>query len=88
MNKKLTLSVNEELIDAVKEQARSMNLSLSSLVTDCFQEFINKNSKKKKRKRFSPLIEKLSGILDLDHPNIKNDDYAQYLLNKDHPLRK
>ncbi len=62
--------------------------SLSSLISDFFQKFINKYAMKKKRKQFSPLIEKLSGILDLEHPNITNDDYAQYLLNKDHPLRR
>ncbi len=83
MNRKLTLSINGDVIDAAKEKATEMELSLSSWITELLLQAINKDTpKNKKRKKHSKIIEELAGCLDLNHPNIKNDEYAQYLLRK------
>lgn len=84
MNRKLTLSMNGDVIDAAKERASELELSLSSWITELLLQAINQDGEqnKKKRKKFSPIVERLAGCLDLNHPNIKNDEYAQYLLRK------
>ena len=82
MNKKLTLSINEDLIDAAKDSAAEMGLSLSSLISKLLIETINKNKTNKAKKKYPGLVGELAGIVDMNNPKIKNDDYAQYLLKK------
>ncbi len=84
MNKKLTLSMQNDVIEAAKDYAESNQTSLSSLVEGFFVELINKNSKnnKKKPKKYPGIVGELSGIVNLNDPRIKNDEYAQHLLKK------
>lgn len=82
MNKKLTLSIQNDIINAAKEYAESNDTSLSSLVENFFLELVNKKSNKKTKKKYPGIVGELSGIVDLNNPKIKNDDFAQYLLKK------
>jgi len=82
MNRKLTLSIDGELIDAAKDYASTMDLSLSGLVAELLSRKISTNTSKNRKKKRNPIVERLSGIVDLDDPAIKNDDRAQYLLRK------
>lgn len=74
--------MNGDIIDAAKEKAAETGVSLSSFISRLLLEQIQLKPRNKKRKQFSPIVEKLAGCLDLNHPNIKNDEYAQYLLRK------
>ena len=74
--------MNGEIIDAAKEKAAETGLSLSSFISRLLLEQINLKSNKKTRKKYPGIVGELAGILDINHPRIKNDDYAQYLLNK------
>lgn len=82
MNRKLTLSMNGDVIDAAKEKAAEAGVSLSSFISRLLLEQINLKSDKKKRKKYPGIVGELAGIIDMNNPKIKNDDYAQYLLNK------
>jgi len=74
---KLTLKLDQSVIQSVKQYAEKNNRSLSKLVEDYFRNLISENEP---RKHFSPLIEELSGVISEN--DIKNLDYVSYLEQK------
>ena len=81
MNKKLTLLLDETVINQAKEYAKKQNETLSGMVEKYFT-FITTKNPKKVLINASPEIEKLSGIIKIpDNFDIKKD-YRQYRSNK------
>ena len=77
METKLTLILDQSVIQSVKKYAETNNRSLSKLVEDYFRNLISENETPK---HFSPLVEELSGvILEKD---LRNLDYVNYLEQK------
>jgi hypothetical protein len=77
METKLTLKLDQTVIESVKKYAENNNRSLSKLVEDYFRNLISEN---KPKRHFSPLVEELSGIISEN--DLKNIDYVSYLENK------
>ena len=77
METKLTLKLDQSVIQSVKQYAEKNNRSLSKLVEDYFRNLISENEPKR---RFSPLVEELSGVIS--EQDISNIDYVSYLEQK------
>jgi len=77
METKLTLKMDQEIIQSAKNYAENNKRSLSKLVEDYFRNLITENEPKKE---FSPLVEELSGIIS--ETDLKNLDYVEYLEKK------
>jgi len=79
MDKKLTLSLNEEIIETAKHYAKSNNVSLSKLI----ESYLSTLTKKaKKEPEITPLVESLSGVISIEEDFDVKDAYAQYLMEK------
>jgi Ribbon-helix-helix protein, copG family. len=77
METKLTLKLDQSVIQSVKQYAEKNNRSLSKLVEDYFRNLISENEP---QKHFTPLVEELSGVIS--ESDIKNLDYVSYLEQK------
>ena len=76
MNSKITLYSDKELIEQIKQYAKSRNTSVSKLVNEFFKNILeHKNSSNN-----VSITETLSG--KLKGKNIKVDDYKKYLEEK------
>lgn len=79
MDKKLTLSLNGNIIESAKQYAKSNNTSLSKIIESYLGTLIKPE---KKVNEITPLVKSLSGVISIDDDlNIK-DEYAQYLMKK------
>ncbi len=77
METKLTLKLDQSVIQSVKKYAETNNRSLSKLVEDYFKNLI---SETEPHRHFSPLVEELSGVIS--EKDLKNIDYVSYLEQK------
>ena len=82
MDAKLTLKLDRSVIDKAKEFAKNKNISLSRMVERYFKALVEK--KPTKEKKYSPLVEELSGIIRLEKDFDLNADYTDYLIEKYH----
>ncbi|TVZ28135.1 hypothetical protein JM83_3241 [Gillisia sp. Hel_I_86] len=80
MDKKLTLSLNDNIIETAKHYAKSNNISLSKLIESYLSSLTKK--KHKKENQITPLVESLSGVISIDDDFDVKDDYTQYLIEK------
>ena len=80
MEARLTLKLDKGIIDRAKEFAKNKNISLSRMVERYFKAVVDK--KPDKEKKYSPLVEELSGIIRLDKDFDFKDDYTGYLIEK------
>ena len=76
MQTKLTLDVEDDLIQQIKAYARERNKSISQIVTDYFQELARQN----KNNPIPPVTQSLIGILQNHH--INEDDYKHLRILK------
>jgi Family of unknown function (DUF6364) len=79
MDAKLTLKLNEDVIEKAKEYARAKKTSLSDLIENYLQKL---TSNKKSDKAITPLVKSLSGIISLPKDHNDKKDYTEYLTNK------
>ena len=79
MDKKLTLSLDENTIDSAKNYAKSNNVSLSKLIESYLKTLTNQT---KKQTNITPLVESLSGVISLDDSFDSKDAYTEYLMEK------
>ena len=82
METKLTLKLDQRVINSAKEYAEKNQKSLSKLVEDFFRNLVYEHDAPEK---YPPLIKKLSGVIseaDLDKISLE-DDKARYILRKD-----
>ena len=77
METKLTLKLDQSVVQSAKKYAKNNNRSLSKLVEDYLRNLVSEG---KPGKRFSPLVEELSGVLSEE--DVKNLDYVAYLEKK------
>jgi len=80
MEAKLTLKLDKGVIEKAKEYAKNKNISLSRMVERYFKALVER--KQDKEKKYSPLVEELSGIIHLDEDFNFREDYTNYLIEK------
>jgi len=78
METKLTLKLDQNVIQSVKIYAARNNRSLSRLVEDYFRNLIMESNNNKKN--ISPLVQELSGIIS--EKDIEGLNYTDYLESK------
>jgi hypothetical protein len=79
MDTKLTLKLNEDVIEKAKEYAKAKKISLSDLI----ENYLHKLTEdKKSNKSITPLVKSLSGVISLPKEYNDKEDYTDYLTNK------
>ncbi len=79
MDRKLTLSLNESIIESAKIYAKSNSISLSKLV----ESYLSTLTKKKTEKvNIAPLVKSLSGVINLPSDFDEKELYGNYLMEK------
>ena len=79
MDKKLTLSLDQAIIEQAKNYAQANNISLSKLI----ESYLASLTKRKGNSTgITPLVESLSGVITLDEDVDAKDDYTDYLMDK------
>jgi hypothetical protein len=79
MDKKLTLSLDGTVIESAKTYAKLHNTSLSKLI-ESYLDSLTK--RKKKGVDITPLVESLSGVIELEENFDAKDAYSKYLIEK------
>jgi hypothetical protein len=79
MDKKLTLSLDEKVIEEAKVYARNHQISLSKLIESYLSSLIEK---KTDDIEITPLVESLSGLVEIPHDFDYKDDYTDHLIEK------
>lgn len=79
MDTKLTLKLNEEVIEKAKLYAKEKQTSLSSLVENYLQKLTADNTSKE---TITPLVRSLSGIINLPNDYDEKKEYSEYLSQK------
>jgi len=75
----LTLKLDKEIINRAKLYAESKKISLSKLIESYLQLLTKESSTKD---NISPLVESLSGVIELPKNYDDKDDYTDYLTQK------
>ena len=79
MDTKLTLKLNDSVIETAKYYAKTRKTSLSKMIENYLQSITNDISSGTK---ITPLVKSLSGVIDLPQNADTKQDYSDYLINK------
>lgn len=79
MDTKLTLKLEQTIIEKAKDYAKSHRTSLSKLIENYLLNITNEGGKEEK---ITPLVKSLSGIIKLPKDFDIKKEYPDYLLNK------
>jgi hypothetical protein len=79
MDTKLTLKLEQAIIEKAKDYAKSHNTSLSKLIENYL---LNITNEKVKEEKITPLVKSLSGIIDLPKGFDHKKGYSDFLANK------
>jgi len=80
MDKKLTLSLNQRIIERAKKYAKSNNTSLSKMIESYFETLTS--SDKLTEFETTPLVKSLSGVVELPKDFDYQKSRTKYLLDK------
>ncbi len=80
MNTKLTLKLNKDAIENAKTYAKNRHTSLSVLVENYFKSLAKE--KQYAESEISPIVQELSGIMDLPQDFDMKRGYTKYLIEK------
>ncbi len=81
MDTKLTLKLNEDIIERAKKYARTNNTSLSKVV-ESYLNSLTIQQKDKNDLLITPLVESLSGVVDLPADFDYKNAYRDHISNK------
>jgi len=79
MDKKLTLSLNEAVIENAKIFAKQNKISLSKLIESYLRSIAENQTKELE---VTPLVKSLSGVIKLPNNFNIRDEYTDYLIKK------
>jgi len=79
METKLTLRLRKSVIERAKEYAHNQKISLSKMI-EIYLESIT--TSKEKEEGTTPLVESLSGVIELDPDFNYKNEYSNYLTEK------
>jgi hypothetical protein len=78
MEAKLTLRLNDKVIERAKNYARSHKISLSKMI-ESYLDSITKEKEDEKKISITPLVESLSGVINLPADFDYKKEYRDYL---------
>ena len=78
MDSKLTLKLNESVIERAKLYAKENNVSLSRMIESYLQAITLRN---KNRIKITPLVKSLTGVIELEKTDYRKD-YTDFLSQK------
>ena len=81
METKLTLRLNDNVIERAKNYARSHKISLSKMI-ESYLDSITKQKEEENKIPITPLVDSLSGVIDLPANFDYKRNYRDYLENK------
>ncbi len=79
MNAKLTLRLRKNIIERAKQYARNHKISLSKMIEIYLESITSTN---KKETEITPLVESLSGVIELEQDFDYKKEYSNYLTEK------
>ena len=79
MDTKLTLKLEQSVIEKAKDYAKRQKTSLSRLIENYLLDITEEEDVQEK---ITPLVRSLSGIIDLPNDYDHKKDYAEYLAKK------
>ena len=79
MDTKLTLKLEQSVIEKAKDYAKRQKTSLSRLIENYLLDITDE---KDVQEKITPLVRSLSGIIDLPNDYDHKKDYADYLAKK------
>ena len=79
MDSKLTLKLNNSVIERAKQYARDHGISLSKLIENYLQAITLEDDKGDMK--ISPLVKSLTGVIELNDESYKKE-YSNYLTKK------
>lgn len=79
MDKKLTLSLDQSVIEKAKDYAKQNKISLSKLIENYLQSIFNESEEDIK---ITPLVQSISGVITLGEDFDLKNDYADFLIEK------
>ena len=79
MDTKLTLRLRKNVIDRAKEYAQNHNISLSKMIESYLESV---TAQKNDDIEITPLVESLSGVIQLDNDYDYKKEYSEYLMKK------
>ncbi len=80
METKLTLRLNDSIIERAKIFAKNHQISLSKMI-EAYLDSLTKDMESNETSSISPLVESLSGVIDIPDTDYKKD-YTDYLSEK------
>ena len=81
METKLTLRLNESVIEKAKIYAKSRKISLSKMI-ESYLDSLTRENKTDNKTIITPLVESLSGVIDLPSDYDYKKEYVDYLTEK------
>ena len=81
METKLTLRLSDNVIERAKVYARNHKISLSKMI-ESYLDNITVQRQDKKENFITPLVESLSGVIDLPADFDYKKEYGDYLVEK------
>lgn len=79
MDTKLTLKLDQTVIEKAKEFAKNQSTSLSKLIENYLLSITNGQTSEG---NISPLVKSLSGVIKLPNDTDTKEEYSNYLTNK------
>jgi hypothetical protein len=81
MDTKLTLRLNDSIIERAKKYARNHKISLSKMI-ETYLDSITMQKEKDDKISITPLVESLSGVIDLPADFDYKKEYRDFLIEK------
>lgn len=81
METKLTLRLNNSVIERAKVYAKSHRISLSKMI-ETYLDSLTREKKSDRQIQITPLVESLSGVIDLSPDFDFKKEYTDYLIEK------
>lgn len=81
METKLTLRLNDKVIERAKIYAKSQKISLSKMI-ESYLDSLTREKDPDREIPITPLVESLSGVIDLPTDFDYKKEYAEYLEKK------
>lgn len=81
METKLTLRLNDNVIERAKIYAKNQKISLSKII-ESYLDSLTREKVSNRKSTITPLVESLSGVINLPSDFDYKSEYTDYLIDK------